>query len=149
MAEFVLHKKKMDWYTDLVDLIDDRYTTPFDYGTFDCALWGADAWKMQLQDGYDIASRWRGQYKSLREGMMLMFKSGYRDYVDVFAQELPEIPASMAQSGDLVVVPGIGGMKSIGVVVKNIIYAPTERSLGVMQFTQATSAFAVGRVIDG
>lgn len=144
-----LHERKYDWYSSLVDLIDRYYLTQFNYGTFDCALWGADAWRVQLKDGYDIAARFRGKYDSLKSGLMLVYTHGYSSYVNVFESELPEIPASMAQSGDLVVVEGIGGMKSIGVVVKNIIYAPTERSLGIMPFSKGQRAFAVGRLDNG
>lgn len=149
IREYVLRPKKIEWYTDLLDLIDDKYMTQFEYGQHDCALWGADALQIQLEDGFDIAARWRGKYTTLAQGMRAIKASGFASYVDVFAQVLPELPSPrLAQSGDLIVLKGLQDMDSIGVVVKNIIYAPTERSLGILPFTAGLRAFAVGRLPD-
>jgi hypothetical protein len=144
MAQKRSFKRVDGWQNDLLHFVDVNQHTPFEYGVFDCALWAADC--LRVQTGFDIAERWRGKYTDLTSGMRLVKNDGFKDHVDVFAQQMYEVPGSHAQFGDLVTVEGIDSMTSVGICMGHVIYAPTQTVMGVMLLASAIRTFRVARV---
>lgn len=116
-------KRKQDWPEALHAFVESRISTPFEYGSNDCALFVADA--LLAMTGTDIASDFRGQYTDLK-GSLAVIKSACdgTSAEDLFASvaggnDVAELPSVLyAQRGDVVVFDGEYG-PALGVVYLN------------------------------
>jgi glycine/D-amino acid oxidase-like deaminating enzyme len=105
-------------------------------GVADCALFQADC--HAALTGVDLAERWRGKYRTFREGLALMRADGYADpraYVESFAQK---IEAPFVRFGDLAFKRGAGGF-----VTGPVVYFLTSHGLGCDEISRNIDFFRV------
>lgn len=110
----------------------------------DCALFVADA--VQAMTGFDHAAGLRGKYRSHRGGVRVLRKQGFRDHVAFVESILPEIHPSLAQPGDVVVVPVEGEkLAALGIVqgAAGCYVLNAHGSIGIVPLSQVTRAFGV------
>jgi hypothetical protein len=129
-----------DWQSRLVEYLSGVSRAEFAYGTHDCALFCAGA--VEAMTGVDLAVNWRGQYKTMAQGLRVLNADGYRDHVDLAARHFEEIPIFAATLGDLAVMPTAEGL-ALGVVQGEGVYVLSQDRLGVMSIDQALRAYRV------
>jgi hypothetical protein len=98
--------RRSNWQTELDRFFTRVQYAKFQYGAADCCIFVADA--VLAMTGTDLAGEFRGRYHSRREALDLCKSySGARTVrslaVKAF-QVLPEVPVSLAQRGDIVLV---------------------------------------------
>ena len=113
-----------NWNSNLFNLIAVKRDEEFKYGTNDCTLFGADI--VQAITGVDLASEFRGTYKTLRGGLKKLKAAGYADHVDYLDKNLVPVEIAFAQAGDIGVVE-IGDIKSICLIMGRNAYALSEK----------------------
>lgn len=141
--------RKPGWRNALIAWLAQAARTPFEEGVNDCALFAAGA--VLAMTGTDLAEGWRGRYRSTRGGLRALRRAGYADHVDLVARHFAEVPPSLAQAGDLAVLPGGpggqgrpgDGAAAIGIVQGAAIYVIAPGGLGVVPLTMAERAFRV------
>lgn len=126
--------RRADWQAKLTAFVISVRSKPYIIGRHDCALFAAAC--VREMTGKDLARGLRG-YRTKAGGIRKCRSKGYRDHIDVFAQNLP--PASFARSGDVVVIDG-----ALGVCCGRFAYVLTETA-GVMTLpvAKATQVFKV------
>lgn len=129
-----------DWQARLVAYLHAARLQPFAYGRHDCCLFAADA--VAAMTGIDIAAPWRGRYTTLRGGIRVLRRSGYRDHVALAAAWFPEVPAFSAQPGDLAVIATEAG-PALGVVQGEAVYVLGPQGLGLVSLLSVTRAFRI------
>ena len=129
-----------DWQARLVAYLHEARLRPFAYGRHDCSLFAADC--VAAMTGQDMAAPWRGRYTTLRGGIRVLRKAGYRDHVALAASLFPEISPLSAQPGDLAVVPTDEG-PALGVVQGEAVYLLGPTGLGLVSLLLAQRAFRV------
>lgn len=92
----------LDWHQFLTDLINERRTQPFIWGTNDCSLWAADA--ILSITGEDFAADVRGTYDDAIGAYKAIVKVYEVDNVKQIFEKLfgEEKPACYARQGDIV-----------------------------------------------
>ena len=88
--------------------------------------------------GEDPAAKWRGEYRSLRDGRAML--DG--DMVGVAASLFEEIEPILARVGDIAVVDGDDG-DAFGLVQGAFIFVLRPSGLGFVPLTDAKRAFRV------
>jgi hypothetical protein len=142
-AEMKLHDAVADlqlcvWRERLDDLIADRMSTPFTWGTHDCCLFAADA--VMAQTDTDPASGLRGTYASARDAMELLTELG--GLPAVAARAGAAIPALCAQVGDIGLVEH-ESRALLAVCAGPVWLVPAEQGLAALPIDAATSAWRV------
>jgi len=134
--------KLVNWYTNLVNLIDERRTTPFEPGYHDCGLWASDC--VKAMTGVDLAAQFRGQYTTIEEGLALLQAAGYADQVEFAAAEFRECGPTYVQSGDIAAISTPIGWAT-GVVMGHIVYVvtPGDGGLGILSISRVERAFQI------
>jgi hypothetical protein len=130
-----------DWMPRLIAYLSECHRTPYQPGRHDCALFAAGA--VHVMCGVDPAAPFRGRYRTIRGGLRVLRRAGYRDHVAMTAAVLPEIPVAMCRVGDVVVADGADG-PALGVVQGERVYVLTLRGIGTIDLLQAKRAFQVG-----
>lgn len=93
-------KRTEGWEKRLAELVRARERTPFAWGSFDCALFGADA--VRAQTGEDPAAAYRGRYSTKRGAYAALRRicgGGVAEAVE--ANGWPEITPALARRGDV------------------------------------------------
>ena len=129
---------RQDWRARLGDYLATEARRPFEYGTSDCALFAAGA--LNAMTGTDPSAAYRGRYTTLRGGLRILRKDGFRDHVDRAAALLTEVPSQRAQVGDIAVVETSDG-PSLGVVQGEWVAVRTMSGLGFVPVDQAIRVF--------
>lgn len=119
-----------DWKTRLHAYLADCASTPFAFGTHDCALFAAGA--VAAMTGDDFAADYRSRYTTLKGGLRLLQKAGFEDHITLAAFHLPKVHRAWVTPGDLAVVDtpegaALGVYQGEGVYVLHV----TDR-IGVM-----------------
>jgi hypothetical protein len=114
---------------------------PFAWGLADCGLFVADV-ALRLT-GKDPAEKLRGTYDSKVGIKRIMVERGWKNLGDGAASIYPEIPVSMARSGDWAFLVNEDGTETLGVVNGSQILARAEGGLAILELTKATRAFRV------
>lgn len=126
----------------LIDLYNANKRKPFVWSENDCLTWCGRC--AEALTGADPTIGLRAQYegpKTLRRGMI---RHGWRDVADAAGSLFPEIPVSMARTGDWAAVEGMEESRGLGVVIGSRIYAQGREGLIWLPLTNATHAFRVG-----
>jgi hypothetical protein len=87
----------------LAEYVEAARSTPFEWGTHDCALWAA-RW-VRLCTGNDYVSDWEGYYRTERGAKIRMTRKGFSGVAAIASAHLPEKPVPLARRGDLVLHP--------------------------------------------
>lgn len=134
-------KRKKDWRASLVAYVASVSKAEFKPGRHDCALFAAGA--VEAMTGEDLAAKWRGKYRSLKRGQVLLQKSGFADHIELAASHFDEVPPLMAQVGDIAVIEA-SGEDALGVVQGSYVWAAlTGGGLGLVPLTMVKRAFRV------
>lgn len=132
-------KRLPDWESRLVAYLSAAAPKAFAFGENDCALFTAGA--VEAMTGVDLATKWRGKYRSLKTGFTRLAKAGFSDHVALAASLLPEVPPAFAWKGDIAVVPGDFGAGALGVVQGEGVYVLTATGLGIVPRLNIVRAF--------
>ncbi|WP_139975848.1 hypothetical protein [Ochrobactrum sp. CGA5] len=125
-----------EWEKRLVAVTEAHLNTPMVWGKSDCVLLAADV--VEAVRGDDPASDIRGKYKSNAGAYRLIKQRGFNTVSDVLSSQFEEIPAAMAQRGDLGVYENTAGyFCEYGFAVKS------EDGLRFLPRTMAEKAFKV------
>lgn len=133
-------KRRSGWRGHLTAYLVAAVATPFRPGRHDCALFAAGA--VAAMTGSDPAAPWRGRYTTLRGGLRVLRRAGYRDHLALVTATLAPCPPSFARAGDLAAVPGEAGL-ALGVVQGERIYVLRETGLATVDLLQAVAAWRV------
>jgi hypothetical protein len=116
--------RRPTWPSLLQSYLDQCRQRPFAYGTWDCALFVADA--IQSMTGTDLASFFRSRYTCRREAVAAIAKycgnTSIQSVAVAIAQEhrMPEIDIRMAGRGDMLLIRRAQGRDySLGLVSLN------------------------------
>lgn len=92
-----------DWPTRLITLLQERRLTPFEWGKHDCCLFAADAY-MALCDK-DLASEFRGHYKTELGAYRALKKRGYESVEAVLSAKLSQPKTTtLPERGDILLI---------------------------------------------
>lgn len=92
-----------DWSTRLISLLQERRLMPFEWGKHDCCLFAADAY-IALCDK-DLASEFRGRYKTELGAYRALKRLGYESVDDVLSAKLGEPKATkLPERGDILLI---------------------------------------------
>ena len=129
--------RKKDWSEKLVSYLLDNLDTPFQWGTFDCCLFAANA--VREMTGKDFAAPFRDKYTTEKGAAKALIKYGQGDIKSTLNAIFgPLKPRLKAGRGDLVLVETDTG-EALGVVASGKIWVatfdgratiPLERALG-------------------
>ena len=102
-------KRLEQWPELLHDFLERAEVRPFGWGVVDCALFTCDA--VLVMTGVDLAVDFRGEYLNVGGAVKRMRRFAGAGLEAVAAKvtaqhEMPEIPAKLAQRGDVVLVDG-------------------------------------------
>lgn len=131
----------LDWKARLVDFLAEVPGYPKAYGQFDCALFTLGG--VTVMTGLDLAAPYRGRYATLRDGIAMLRRDGFRDHVALVGAYFDEITPAFAQVGDVAVITSADG-PALGLVNGEYIYALTPERMVLVPFLSAMRAFRVG-----
>ena len=100
MAELVILGEVMrlkNWPGRFAELVESARARPFEWGSHDCCLWGADS--VLALTGNDLAAQWRGTYSDALSAARLLKQLGGLEALAATAG--PEMPPSFAAQGDV------------------------------------------------
>jgi hypothetical protein len=129
-----------DWRARLIDYLARAHSAPFRPGQHDCALFASGA--VAAMTGVDLATHWRGRYRSIRGGLRVLRAEGYADHIALTDALLDDCPVSLAQVGDLAAVPGPDGL-ALGVVQGARVYVLRPEGLATVDLLAACKAWRV------
>ncbi|GAB5432174.1 MAG: hypothetical protein EpisKO_15440 [Epibacterium sp.] len=125
---------------ELNEYLAQAHSKPFQYGTFDCALFAA-GW-VQRVTGKDLTLG--VEYSTLREGREKLHSQGFSDHVAATASQLSEVPVALAKIGDVVAVPAGPRRYGLGIVTGERVAVLTRwLGVGFVPLTDAVRAFRV------
>lgn len=120
-------KRFPDWEERLTAVLQQAFARPFQYGRFDCYLFIAEC--VEAMTGIDLSEGKRGSY-STEVGAGLIIKRAGCNSLEEIATQLAakyggeEIPASMAQRGDVLLSTSADGSPGLGICVGEIALVP-------------------------
>lgn len=89
----------IDWEARLNALLEERMTTPHQYGVHDCALFGGDI--ILALSGEDPAAPFRGGYSDAEGAARALREIGAGTITKTFDLFLDRVPVALARRGDL------------------------------------------------
>lgn len=119
----------------LKEYLDEMRAKPFKPGRHDCALF-IGGWAQKL-GGENYIAKYGNKYNSLIEGRALLKKEGFRDHVDLVAQNSREVPPSFAQVGDIALM----GRACLGIFGSEQVFVLRLDGLGLVNRLLAKRAF--------
>lgn len=133
-----------DYRSKLFAVIADYEGKPFEYGKRDCAIFGGAV--IEALTGTNPAQDFIGKYKTAKSGLKVIKTAGYASQADWLAKHGTEVPVSMAQFGDLAVIPGDENLSgfTIGVVGGSFLIAMREVGLVRLPLSVASTVYRVG-----
>lgn len=130
------------WEQRLWKVTNGLLGVAFEWGTNDCCLFAADC--IEAVTGDNPGAEFRGTYSSAKEAQRVLAKLDCRDVGDLASRYLPEIKVSLAQRGDIVMMPNTDGENYLAVVVSHTAVGPTARGMLHSPKKNATRAWRVG-----
>lgn len=139
--ELTVPARLPDWRPRLSTYLTATGARSFRPGSHDCALFVAGA--VEAMTGVDVAAQWRGTYRSLDEGRVVLGRAGFADHVALVAAHLPEVHPAQANVGDLAALPGADGSPALGVVQGASVYVLQPSGMALVNRLQIERAFRV------
>lgn len=134
-------KRKKDWFERLVAFLAKHQNTSFEWGAFDCCLFVADA-IVEMTD-IDIATPFRGKYKTEKGAIRALMKYGDGDVKSTFTQLLgPFKPRLNAGRGDVALVSTSTG-NAVGIVFNNVVWVASPDGLITIPLRAALGCWSV------
>lgn len=119
--------RREDWRSGLARFVERARSIPFEWGQHDCALFAAAA--IEAMTGVDLASGWRGRYRSAAGAARLLRQAGHRDLPGLVASHLAPVSPLLAAVGDIAAITGQDGRPALGVVLGAQVAGPGDRGL--------------------
>lgn len=136
-------KRLPDWPARLHAFVDGTKRQEFAWDRHNCAQWAIGAVKSIT--GEDIATEYRGKFKSAKGAVGTMKRSGFTNLADMAAFILPEIHISQARIGDIAAIPDNSPFGyTLGIINGETILVLGEKSMGIEPLFHASRAFQVG-----
>lgn len=133
-------KRVNDWATKLAQLLHERRDMPFKWGEHDCCLFAADAYRAMCD--IDLASDFRGRYKTELGAYRALKRLGYADVDAVLTAKLGEPKATaIYERGDILLMD-IDGRQTAGVYF-NGAWGTSEHSLVQVPRNKILKAWSV------
>lgn len=133
--------RKINSRPDFIAAIDAARGQPFAYGVLDCATFVAD-YVLAMTD-VDPMDGVRGTYSD-EAGAIAAVPVEFADHIEWTASMFPEIDPSIAQTGDIAVVPSdVPGWSALAVFSGPRIVVMRPDGLGTLDRSEATRAFKV------
>ncbi|HAD90956.1 MAG TPA: hypothetical protein DCG36_12410 [Alteromonas macleodii] len=133
--------RKKDWSEKLVNYLLDNLDTPFEWGTFDCCLFAANA--VREMTGKDFAAPFRDKYTTEKGAAKALIKYGQGDIKSTLNAIFgPLKPRLKAGRGDLVLVETDTG-DALGVVASGKIWVATFDGLATIPLERALGCWSV------
>lgn len=89
-----------NWRSRLYNLISESESTPFKYGTHDCAIFAGKI--VEAITGEDHYTVFEGKYKTGKGGFRkLKAATGFANHIDLITSTYEKIPVAFAREGDL------------------------------------------------
>lgn len=101
--------RKQNWQVLLHDYLRACRAREFQYGSFDCCLFVCDA--IESMTGVDVAAPFRGRYQSRKQAFRALENYAGCASVRTVTERvtgdhgMPEVSPSLAQRGDVVLIP--------------------------------------------
>jgi hypothetical protein len=133
-------KRTTDWRARLMTYLARAHSAQFRPGQHDCALFASGA--VAAMTGVDLATHWRGRYRTIRGGLRVLRAEGYANHIALADALFDSCPVAMAQVGDLAAVPGPDGL-ALGVVQGARIYVLRPDGLATVDLLAAVRAWRV------
>ncbi len=130
-----------EWEKRLVAVTEAHINTPLVWGKSDCLLTVADA--VEAVTGNDPAKDIRGKYKSKTGAYRLIKSRGFDSLIVILADRFEEVPASLAQRGDVGVFVNENGDQAAGYFCEYGFAVKGEDGLRFLPRTMAERAFKV------
>ena len=130
-----------DWRPRLSAYLAATGARAFRPGSHDCALFAAGA--VEAMTGMDGAAQWRGAYRSLDDGQLLLQQAGYDDHVALVAAHFPEVHPSQGAVGDLAALPGADGSPALGIIQGASVYVLQPSGVALVNRLLIERAFRV------
>ena len=110
-----------DRLSDLARFLREASRKAFRPGRHDCALFAAD-WLVFI-DGPDLAASWRGDYRTLEEGLQRVRSDGFTSHVDVFDKSVLAPVASwmVSRPGDVALLRE-NGSDCLGIAGSDVVH---------------------------
>lgn len=135
-----------DWQSRLHRFFQANLNRPFEWGSWDCCLFVADA--ILAMTGTDIASAWRGKYSDEKGAVALVGGAGsWPDRLSRLAAQvalehgMAEVAPLFAQRGDMVVTTQCLGL--VGFTGQHVLVIP-ESGFAAVGLEQIVRAWRVG-----
>jgi len=119
---------------EYLDKVRQRRFRP---GSHDCGMYAA-AW-VKAASGFDHGKPFRGKYRSMDAGRVLLADAGFESYGDFVASVLPEIHPSAANVGDIAMIEG----RALGIFSGDRVFLLRPDGLGHVSRLLAERAFKV------
>lgn len=133
-----------NWRSRYADQMDKTRRTPFDWSESDCAVDFAFA-AVEAITGHDMASEFRGKYKSEKDAFKILKSKGVDNLGDFMGLYLPEQHPSEARVGDLGIIPDGSLLKgSLCIYDVSGVFVRMEDGHGIRPREDSTRAFRVG-----
>ena len=133
--------RKKDWSEKLVNYLLDNLDTPFEWGTFDCCLFAANA--VREMTGKDFAAPFRDKCTTEKGAAKALIKYGQGDIKSTLNAIFgPLKPRLKAGRGDLVLVETDTG-DALGVVASGKIWVATFDGLATIPLERALGCWSV------
>lgn len=129
------------WRLALMQYLGEVARRPVEMGRHDCGLFAAGA--VLAMTGLDFAAPYRGRYRTMRGGLRVLRRDGYRNHVDLARAHFRALPVVDAMPGDLAVIPA-DAVPALGVVQGAGVYVlRVEGGLGLLPLTRAIEVLRV------
>ncbi|MCG7626059.1 DUF6950 family protein [Epibacterium sp. Ofav1-8] len=136
-------RRLADWRPRLSAYLNDVARASFRPGKHDCALFAAGA--VQAMTDVDLASAYRGTYRSLAAGQEALQSRGFADHIAFVEAVFPAVAPALAQVGDLAVMPSAvpGERGALGIFQGAGVYVLRPSGLVVADRLSVERAFSV------
>ena len=143
--------RKVDWQERLYQFIDARRARAFVWGRQDCGMFAADG--VREMTGVDLASPWRGQYKTAKAAKRTVGKRDLLAFVNTSTNLPPHNNLRNARRGDLVMLKTANSVlasdahcpeQTLAICIGASAVAPGKAGLVNVKMCHAIAAWRIG-----
>lgn len=134
--------KKVDgWVSHLFDYVKSVWTTPFEWGKFDCFIFMGGAIRAMTGDGF--VDQIIGKYSSYEEALEICRQHGYTSPLDFIVRNFEQNPSILhTMRGDIVIVKDDGELL-IGICQGDRVYLVGDTGIVTCPLEMAKRSYRV------
>jgi hypothetical protein len=133
-------KRYDDWQLRFEKAVAENMNKPFEWGSHDCVLWGANA--VLAITGYDAADGFRGTYDSALGAAKVLKELGGMEKLTTDKLGVEPVAAGYANVGDILLV-NLEGQLTMAVCNGETMLAPSELCLVALPTLSALKTWKV------